>query len=125
MFPSILFEWPDFCDAELFAIVSKADEILNCIVEPLLDKNYDQTRNLGHYFNHYLDEIPTSHGIVSLEDRIFMPPQLRAPVLMRLHQVTYIHDQDASCRKQLFLVVTYESVNPTQRVLFQRTCKVL
>ena len=83
MFPSILFEWPDFFDAEFFAILTKFDEILNCIVEPLLDKNYDQIRNLGHYFNHYLDKTPTSHGTFSLEDRIFMPPQLRAPVMMR------------------------------------------
>ena len=49
-------------------------------------KNYDQNRNLGHYFNLYLGNFYASHGILFLEDRIVLPPQLRAPVRRRLHQ---------------------------------------
>ena len=37
MSPSILSEWPDLFDAEFIAILTKADEMLICIVETLVE----------------------------------------------------------------------------------------
>ena len=86
MFSSILFEWPEIFDADFIAILTKADELLNCLVETLLAKSYDQGRHLGLFFHNYPDKLHTSHGILFLEDRRVISHQLIVPVVMRLHQ---------------------------------------
>ena len=86
MFPKSLFDWAEFCDAEFIATPTKADEILNCIVEALIAINYDQIKTLYHPFIQSLYQFHSSHGSLVLGDRIVMVPQLRAPVMMRLYK---------------------------------------
>ena len=54
MFPNSLFDWAEFLDAEFIATPTKADEILNCIVEALIAINYYQIKTLYHPFNQSL-----------------------------------------------------------------------
>ena len=45
----------DFFDVEFIAILTKADENLNSVVEALKTNNLDTFQNLGPYFVHHLD----------------------------------------------------------------------
>ena len=86
MFPSTLFKWLEFFDAEFVGILTKAVEILSCIIEALQSSNYSQIRYLGQYFANYLGNLFLSNGILFLDDKMVMLPQLRAPIRMRLHK---------------------------------------
>ena len=68
MFAVALFEWPEFFDAEFIAIVTKADEILDCILEALQSNKLNKMRDFGSYFTNYLDKLHTLNGI--LEDDV-------------------------------------------------------
>ena len=52
MFPSILFDWPEFFDSELNSTSTKADEILSCFIDALKERNSTAIKNLGKHFSH-------------------------------------------------------------------------
>ena len=45
LIPAELLDWPEFFDTDFIGILTKADELLNCIVEPLESNIINQTRN--------------------------------------------------------------------------------
>ena len=47
MFPSILFDWPEFFHSEFISILNAADEIFKSIMDNLEEKNYTVIRILG------------------------------------------------------------------------------
>ena len=53
MFPSVLFDWPEFFHFEFISILNKADKILKCTMDVLEEKNYTDIRILGTYFGNY------------------------------------------------------------------------
>ena len=45
LIPAELLGWPEFFDTDFIAILTEADELLKCIVEPLESNIINQTRN--------------------------------------------------------------------------------
>ena len=41
---------------------------------------------MGLYFAKYFDKLHTSNGMLFLDGKMVVPPQLRAPITMRLHK---------------------------------------
>ena len=66
-------------DAEIIAILTKSDEILNCVVESLQSDNLNEICDLGPYFTNYLDKLHKSNEKLFLNVKIAMPTQLRTP----------------------------------------------
>ena len=87
VFPAIIFDGPEFLDAEFFAILSKAEEILKCIVEALQSNKQNKIRDMGPYFANYHDMLHRSNGKLFPDNRMAMLPQLRVPLMMRLHKM--------------------------------------
>ena len=87
VFPAIIIDGPEFLDAEFFAILSKAEEILKCIVEALQSNKQNQIRDMGPYFANYHDMLHRSNGKLFPDNRMAMPPQLGVPLKMRLHKM--------------------------------------
>ena len=70
MFPSILFDWPEFFYSEFISIVTKAEEIFSFVIDALKERNYVANKNLGKYFNHYASKFHTSNEILFMEDKM-------------------------------------------------------
>ena len=86
MFPSILFYWPEFFDSDFNSILTKADKIHSCINDALKERNYTVIKFLGEYFSYYHSKFHTSNGILFMEDKMAIQPQLRSPIMVQLHK---------------------------------------
>ena len=86
IFPSILFDWPEFFDSEFISILTRADEILSCIIDALEGRIYIAIITLGDYFSHYAFKNHTSNEILFMEHKMVIPLQLRAPIMARIHR---------------------------------------
>ena len=62
------------------------DGSLSCSIEALTSNIYSQIRDSGPYFVNYLDKLLNANGIFFFDDKVAIPPQLRAPVTTGLHK---------------------------------------
>ena len=62
------------------------DEVLKCIIDALEEKNYTAIRNLGTYFGRYATKFHAPNTILFMEDKRWIPAQLRALFMARLHR---------------------------------------
>ena len=56
------------------------------MIDALEERNYTANINLGDYFSHYAVKIHTSNDFLFMEDKMVMPPQMRAPIMARIHR---------------------------------------